>query len=181
MENRVVCESCLKHRQARKQPIPSTAQNKHGELQVSAVVVKKYSKGRYKHKGVRWFAYAVSALPKSIEPHQVFEMYRQRLGIETSYRQTPAPCHRCGVNQVRARTTSRKPMIRLLFVGLAFILFNLYIANRQHFAIFLKNSAKPFSKSWLTLRRLVSMLAHAVEDLFDLADVVFRISHVAFS
>ena len=29
---------------------------KHGELKVSAVVVKKYSKGRYKRKGVRWFA-----------------------------------------------------------------------------------------------------------------------------
>ena len=145
---------------------------KHGEVEVSAVVVKKYSKGRYKRKGARWFAYAVAGLPKSVEPHQVFEMYRQRFGIETSYRQ---------MNQVRARTTSRNPVIRLLFVGLAFILFNLYIANRQHFAIFLKNSAKPFSNSWLTLRRLVRMLAHAVEDLFDLADVVFRNAHVAFS
>jgi putative transposase len=145
---------------------------KHGEAQVSTVVVKKYSKGRYKRKGVRWFAYAVSGLPKSVEPHQVFEMYRQRFGIETSYRQ---------MNQVRARTTSRNPVFRLLFVGLAFILFNLYIANRQHFVIGLKQPAKPFSKSWLTLRRLVRMLAHAVEDLFDLADVVCRNTHVAFS
>jgi putative transposase len=145
---------------------------KHGELKVSAVVVKKYSKGRYKRKGTRWFAYAVSGLPKSVEPHQVFEMYRQRFGIETSYRQ---------MNQVRARTTSRNPVIRLLFVGLAFILFNLYIANRQHFAIGLKKSAKLIFKSWLTLRRLIRMLAHAVEDLFDLADVVFRNAHVAFS
>jgi putative transposase len=145
---------------------------KHGELKVSAVVVKKYSKGRYKRKGTRWFAYAVSGLPKSVEPHQVFEMYRQRFGIETSYRQ---------MNQVRARTTSRNPVIRLLFVGLAFILFNLYIANRQHFAIGLKKSAKLIFKSWLTLRRLIRMLAHAVEDLFDLADVVFRNAHIAFS
>jgi putative transposase len=145
---------------------------KHGELKVSAVVVKKYSKGRYKRKGTRWFAYAVSGLPKSVEPHQVFEMYRQRFGIETSYRQ---------MNQVRARTTSRNPVIRLLFVGLAFILFNLYIANRQHFAIGLKKSAKLIFKSWLTLRRLICMLAHAVENLFDLADVVFRNAHIAFS
>ena len=145
---------------------------KHGELEVSAVVVKKYSKGRYKRKGVRWFAYAVAGLPKSVEPHQVFEMYRQRFGIETSYRQ---------MNQVRARTTSRNPVIRLLLVGLAFILFNLYIANRQHFAICLKNSANPFSEFWLTLRRLARMLAHAVENLFDLADVVFLNHHVALS
>jgi putative transposase len=145
---------------------------KHGELEVSAVVVKKYSKGRYKRKGARWFAYAVAGLPKSVEPHQVFEMYRQRFGIETSYRQ---------MNQVRARTTSRNPVIRLLLVGLAFILFNLYIANRQHFAICLKNPAKPFSKFWLTFRRLARMLAHAVEDLFNLADVVSRYAHVALS
>jgi len=145
---------------------------KHGCLEVNAVVVQKYSKGRYKRKGARWFAYAVAGLPKSVEPHQVFEMYRQRFGIETSYRQ---------MNQVRARTTSRNPVFRLLFVGLAFILFNLYIANRQHFAICLKNPAKFFPKLWLTLRRLARMLAHAVENLFDLADVVSRHAHAALS
>jgi len=43
-----------------------------------------------------------------------------------------------------------------------------------------KNPAKPFSKFWLTLRRLARMLAHAVENLFDLADVVFRHTHLHF-
>jgi putative transposase len=145
---------------------------KHGELKVSAVAVKKYSKGRYKRKGTRWFAYAVAGLPHSVEPHQVFEMYRQRFGIETSYRQ---------MNQVRARTTSRNPAIRLLLVGLAFILFNLYIANRQRFASCLKNPAKPFPKFRLTLRRLARMLAHAVENLVALQDVVSLHPHRTFS
>ena len=111
---------------------------KHGQLEVEAVVVKKYSKGRYKRKGARRFAYALGGLPKSIEPHQVFEMYRQRFGIETSYRQ---------MNQVRARTTSQNPVIRLLPVGLAFVIFNLYIASREHIAIRLKVPLKPVSKS----------------------------------
>jgi putative transposase len=142
---------------------------KHGQLEVATVVVKKYSKGRYKRKGARWFAYAVGRLPKSIEPHQVFQMYRQRFGIETSYRQ---------MNQVRARTTSRNPVIRLLLVGLAFVIFNLYIANRQYIAIHLKNPTAPISKYWLTLRRLAHLIAHAVENLFDLADAVFR--HAGF-
>jgi len=145
---------------------------KHGQLEVAAVVVKKYSKGRYKRKGARWFAYAVGRLPKSVEAHQVFEMYRQRFGIETSYRQ---------MNQTRARTTSRNPVIRLLLVGLAFVIFNLYIANRQHLAIGLKNPTEPISKYWLTLRRLVRMIAQAVENLFGLADVVFRHAHFALS
>jgi hypothetical protein len=145
---------------------------KHGQLEGAAVVVKKYSKGRYKRKGARWFAYAVGRLSKSVEAHQVFEMYRQRFGIEASYRQ---------MNQVRARTTSRNPLIRLLLVGLAFVIFNLYISNRQHIAICLKNPAAPISKSWLTLRRLVRMLAQAVENLFDLADAVFRHARFALS
>lgn len=145
---------------------------KHGKLKVNAVAVQKYSKGRYKRKGTHWFAYAVGRLSKFVEPHQVFEMYRQRFGIETSYRQ---------MHQVRARTTSRNPVIRLLLVGLAFVIFNLYIANRQHVAICLKNPAESISKYWLTLRRLARMIAHAVEHLFDLADVVFRHAHFAFS
>jgi putative transposase len=145
---------------------------KHGKLEVAAVVVKKYSKGRYKRKGARWFAYAVGRLSKSIEPHQIFEMYRQRFGIEASYRQ---------MNQVRTRTTSRNPVIRLLLVGLAFVIFNLYIANRQQVAICLKNPAVPVSKYWLTLRRLARMIAHAVENLFDLADVISRHPSFAFS
>ena len=145
---------------------------KHGSLEVEVVAVKKYSKGRCKRKGARWFAYAVGRLPKSVEAHQVFEMYRQRFGIETSYRQ---------MNQVRARTTSRNPVIRLLLVGLAFVIFNLYIANRQLIAICLKEPLAPVSQCWLTLRRLVHMLAHAVEKLFDLADAVFRHAHFALS
>ena len=144
----------------------------HGELEVAAVVVKKYSKGRFKRKGARWFAYAVGRLAKSMAPHQVFEMYRQRFGIEASYRQ---------MNQVRARTTSRNPVLRLLLVGLAFVIFNLYIAIRQHIAIRLKDPSVPVAKSWLTLRRLVHMLSHAVEKLFDLADVVFCHHHFALS
>lgn len=144
----------------------------HGELEVAAVVVKKYSKGRYKRKGARWFAYAVGRLPKSVEPHQVFEMYRQRFGIEASYRQ---------MNQVRTRTASRNPVLRLLFVGLAFIIFNLYIALRQHIAICLKNPIVLASKAWLTLRRLIRMITHAVEKLFGLAEIVFRHERFALS
>lgn len=145
---------------------------KHGQLEVDAVVVKKYSQGRYKRKGARWFAYAVGGLPKSIEPHQVFEMYRLRFGIETSYRQ---------MNQVRARTTSQNPVIRLLLVGLAFVIFNLYIASREHIAICSKNRLKPVSKHWLTLRRLAHMIALAVQNSFGLADVVLRHAYFPLS
>lgn len=145
---------------------------KRGEREAAAVVVKRYSKGRYQRKGARWFAYAVGRLPKSIEPHQVFEMDRQRFGIEASYRQ---------MNQVHTRTTSRNPVLRLWLVGLAFVIFNRYIANREHSAMCLKNPGRSISRGWLTLPRLVRLIVQAVEKLFDLADVVFRHERFALS
>jgi IS4 transposase len=51
-----------------------------------------------------------------IEAHQLFELYRRRFRIETSYRQ---------LHQVRARTSSRNPALRLLLVGLALLIVNL--------------------------------------------------------
>ena len=77
----------------------------HGRYTVSTVVVRRYSKGKATRQGIRWFAYAVAGLPARTRPTQVFELYRQRFGIEPSYRQ---------MNQVRARTTSRNPTLRLL-------------------------------------------------------------------
>jgi hypothetical protein len=46
------------------------------------------------------------------------ELYRRRFGIETSYRQ---------LHQVRARTSSRNPALRLLLVGLALLIVNLWV------------------------------------------------------
>jgi hypothetical protein len=52
-----------------------------------------------------------------LAPTDVRETYRRRFGIETSYRQ---------LNQSRSRTSSRDPLYRLLLVGLALFLRNLW-------------------------------------------------------
>jgi hypothetical protein len=44
--------------------------------------------------------------------------YRRRFGIESSYRQ---------VHQARIRTSSRKPALRLLFMGVALVLRNVWV------------------------------------------------------
>jgi putative transposase len=129
---------------------------KHGQYTVRAVVVKRYSKGRYGRHKSKWFAYAVSGLPAGYLPSQVFELYRQRFGIESSYRQ---------MNQVRARTSTRNPVIRLLLAGLAFVLFNLYIALRQNLASALKKPLESSKRFWLSLRRVAFLLSRAIERL----------------
>ena len=136
---------------------------RYGTYTVQTVVVKRYSKGRYGRHQSKWFAYAVSGLSTTIQPAQVFELYRQRFGIESSYRQ---------MNQVRARTSTRNPVIRLLLVGLAFVVFNLYIALRQNLSSTRKNPIKSPKRLWLSLRRLALMLGRAIERFWGITDVL---------
>jgi hypothetical protein len=135
----------------------------YGRYTVAAVVVQRYSKGRYGRHQSKWFAYAVAGLPANILPVQVFELYRQRFGIESSYRQ---------MNQVRARTSTRNPVIRLLLVGLAFVLFNLYISLRQNLSAMLKHSLQVPKRCWLSLRRVALLLSRAIVRLWNIAEVV---------
>ena len=136
---------------------------KYGQYTVQAVVVKRYSKGRYGRHKSKWFAFAVAGLPLGISPVQVFELYRQRFGIEASYRQ---------MNQVRARTSTRNPVIRLLLVGLAFVLFNLYIALRQNLASALKRPLESPKRFWLSLRRLALLLGRTIERFWGITEVL---------
>jgi putative transposase len=77
----------------------------------------KYGKGRYKRCGLYRFAYIVIGELK-MQPLQVYHEYRRRFGIETSYRL---------MNLVRVRTTSKSPILRLFYVGLALTLLNLWV------------------------------------------------------
>ena len=136
---------------------------KYGAYTVQAVVTLRYSNGRYGRHTSKWFAYAAAGLPAGITPAQVFELYRQRFGIETSYRQ---------MNQVRARTSTRNPTIRLLLVGLAFVLFNLYITLRQNLSSALKQPLKSPKRFWLSLRRVAFLLGRAIERLWGITEVL---------
>jgi Transposase DDE domain len=74
---------------------------------------------------VRYFAYAVYRLG-GVRLGRVFEYYRRRFSIESGYRQ----CH-----QVRARTASRHPGLRLLLFALALLLVNLWVLYCQVCAV----------------------------------------------
>lgn len=134
----------------------------YGSYTVQAASVRRYCNGRYGRHGVKWFVYAVAGLPHGMTPSQVFEVYRHRFGIETSYRQ---------MNQVRARTTSRNPVIRLLLVGLAFVLVNLYVALRDRLTTH-SYDKRQTNRDWLSLRRLAFMLSRAIEQVWGVADVI---------
>ena len=82
-------------------------------------------------------------------------LYRQRFGIETSYRQK---------NQAEATTTSRDPVYRLLLEGIAYLLRQVWVVLTEHIARCRR--LKP--GAWvgdLTVPIMLEWLIHALEDL----------------
>jgi len=93
-----------------------TMRSLEAEAAFQVNIVVKYSKGKYNRNGLEYFAYAVYGIDTPV--HKTFKEYRKRFGIESSYKQ---------MNKARARTTTKKPVLRLLYVGLGFLLQNIWI------------------------------------------------------
>jgi len=125
------------------------------------VLVRKYSRGCYGRHGVQWFAYALYGLG-AIPAQQIFELYRRRFSIESGYRQ---------LHQVRARTTSRNPALRLLLVGLALLIVNLYVTLRQCW-LTLSRYGQRLRWVELTLLRLTQLWLRHLEQLLGVTEVV---------
>lgn len=79
-------------------------------------IVCKYAKNKYGRKGTVYFTYAL--INVKIDPRECYQKYRKRFGIESSYRM---------MNTARARTSSRSPELRLLYVGTSLILQNAWV------------------------------------------------------
>ncbi len=131
------------------------------EYTTDVALVRTYSGGRYgRHRG-EWFAYAVYAL-EHIPPNQIFSLYRRRFGIESGYRQ---------LDQVRARTRSNSPALRLLLVAVALLLLNAYLALRQRW-LTMRRYDQRVRYLWLTLARLVLFLSRLLEQLYGVRPLV---------
>ncbi len=127
---------------------PGTAEAYSTDL----VIVCKYSAGRRGKHQVDYLVYAVYGVDE-IPELQIHELYRRRFGIETGYRQ---------LHQVRARTTSRNPVVRLLLIGLALLILNVYLALRQIWLTVHRFGSRT-RRTWLTLKRLGLMLVRLIE------------------
>jgi hypothetical protein len=74
--------------------------------------------GKWKRHGRYAWGYAYWGLARPSSPRWVADTYRQRFGIETSYRQ---------MNEARIKTCVRGPLLRFLFVALALLLRNAWV------------------------------------------------------
>jgi hypothetical protein len=104
---------------------------------------------QYKHKKTgqrktKKLMYVISKVRQT--PKEIREIYRTRFGIETSYRQ---------MNEARIKTCTRDPALRLLFVGIALVLRNVWVW--LHFQL-AKDKSSDEPKLFLKLLRFREML-----------------------
>ena len=91
----------------------------------------------------------------------VRETYRRRFGIESSYRQ---------MNQARIRTSTRDPKLRLLFVGVAMVLRNVWVWIHLLLLSEPRRGRRQIRLERLRFRTMLLWLIHLIESLYDTYD-----------
>jgi len=122
----------------------------------------RYYRGQWRRHGKQHLIYTFWGLkPASFD--WVRQTYRQRFGIETSYRQ---------MHQARIRTTTRDPAQRLLYVGIALILRNVWVWLHQMVLAAPRRGSRALRLELLRFRRMLHWLAHVVEQTLGVRDSV---------
>jgi putative transposase len=110
--------------------------------------------GQWGKHGRQTLVYAFWGLkPSSTE--WVRETYRKRFAIETSYRQ---------LHQGRARTCTRNPLMRLLLVGIALVLRNVWVWLHYTVLSTPRRGGRKLRLERLTFKQLLLWLLHQAEE-----------------
>jgi Transposase DDE domain len=96
-------------------------------------------------------------------PQEVKEAYRRRFGIETSYRQ---------MHQARIRTSTRDPLLRLLYVGVALILRNVWVWLHWQALAHPRRGGRRIDLSLLRFRQMLLWLQHYAEAWLGICEEV---------
>jgi putative transposase len=134
----------------------------YGSVEFSLAVVCHYHKGRQGKHGIDYRLYVVYRL--KIDLYSLSRYYRTRFGIETSYRLK---------NHCRIRTSSKNPVVRLLFVALAFILVNIWIYLLWFSVSQSRRGGRFVYHKRFPLKTLLEFLAQAIERRFPTKTKLF--------
>lgn len=93
----------------------------------------------------------------------LFETYRRRFGIESSYRQA---------GQARIRTCLRDPVMRMLFIGVALLLRNVWVWLHWEVLSEPRRGGRRVHLNQLPLRAMLHWLLHVTEALLSFTDEV---------
>ena len=117
-------------------------------------------RGRYQREALLYATWGVKHRPLS----WIRSTYRGRFGIESSYRQ---------VHQARIRTSSRNPVLRLLFVGVALTLRNVWVWLNAEVIAVPRRGAQQLRPSSMRFARLLLWLMMEVAHHYQLLQQVW--------
>jgi putative transposase len=107
------------------------------------------------------YAYGGGLRPGSYQ--WVKETYRSRFAIETTYRQ---------LGQARIRTSTRDPLLRLLYVAVALLLRNVWVWLHWQVLAQRRRGGRRVDTDQLTFRTLLLWLQHWAEQCFGVCDEI---------
>ena len=125
-------------------------------------IVCKYKKGKRKKHGIEYFAYVVYKVSTSLT--YIHQDYRKRFGIETSYRLK---------NLCRIRTTTKKPTLRLLFVGISFLLVNIWINMLWRKISKPRRGGRLIYREIFNLKQMLEFLRQAVDRIYQVREAIY--------
>ena len=135
---------------------------KYGSVDCQMAVVCRYRKGARGQHGLQYLLFVVHRIDVALQ--QLPQHYRDRFGIETSYRLK---------NQCRIRTSTRNPLLRLLFVAIAIILVNLWVWLLWTFVCLTRRGGRRVYQERFRLKTMLEFLGHAIERHFPAVQQVY--------
>lgn len=137
-----------------------------GELTVPLAVVRTFRRRRDGTLQATWLIYVILNA-KEVPLREIRKLYRRRFGIESSYRL---------LEQVRGRTTARNPALRFLWMGLALLIGNIWIALHWMYLLQRHRGRHRILRKHFILDRMAQFLRRAVENIYGVISSVEPIS-----
>ncbi len=124
-------------------------------------IVCKYSKGKRKKRGLEYYVYVVHQVKISL--FSIHKDYRKRFGIESSYRLK---------NSCRIATTTKNPALRLLFVGIAFLLVNIWVNLLWRKISRPRKGGRLIFRELFGLKQMLAFLRQAIDRIFQVVEAI---------
>ena len=130
----------------------------HGQFIAHLAVCKVFTTSRRTRRNIRradWMIFIMIHCRYS--PQRVRQVYRQRFGIESSYR-----CAR----STRGWTTSPNPVIRFVLIALSFFLLNVWVRFRWLYAQVRRRGSRAIDYAHFRLNRLINWVILALNAIY---------------
>lgn len=137
-------------------------EGKDNEVTFPLWIVCKYRKGKRGKHGIEYLAYVAYKVKIGLD--YIYRDYRQRFGIESSYRLK---------NICRIRTTNKNPILRLLFVGISFLLVNIWINILWSKISKPRQGGRLIYRKLFNLKQMLAFLSSAVKRIYGFREIVY--------